>query len=157
VARIKVELPETFPFSTEIEVTIAYINYGGHLGNDSVMTILQEARLRFLESFGYSEKDVEGWGIIMTDAAIEYKAECFRGDRLRIQVGAADPGGRGCDICYLVHNLSIGKEAVKAKTGILFFDYETRKPVHMPPGFRARLFPEPVPGPAAQGTRTVNV
>jgi acyl-CoA thioester hydrolase len=150
VARIKVDLPDAFSFSTEIEVTIAYINYGGHMGNDSLMTILQEARLRFLESFGYSEMDVEGTGIIMTDAAIEYKAECFRGDRLRIQVAAADPGGRGCDICYLMQNLSTGKVAVRAKTGILFFDYETRRPAHMPPGFRTRFFPELID----QGIRT---
>ena len=143
MARIKVDLPESFPFSTELEVTIAYINYGGHMGNDALMTILQEARLRFLESFGYSEKDVDGVGLIMTDAAIEYKAECFRGDRLRIQVAATYPGGRGCDICDLVQNLNSGKEAVRAKTGILFFDYETRRPAHMPPGFRTRFFPEP--------------
>jgi acyl-CoA thioester hydrolase len=152
VARIKVPLPDEFPFSTEIEVTIAYINYGGHLGNDSLMTILQEARLRFLESFGYSEKDVEGVGIIMTDAAVEYRSECFRGDTLRIHVAAADPGGRGCDICYLVQNLGTGKEAAKAKTGILFFDYETRKPAHMPSGFRARIFPEA----GDHGTTTVS-
>lgn len=139
MARIKVALPETFPFSTEISVRIGDINYGGHLGNDSMMTIIQEARLRFLESFGYSEMDVEGAGIIMTDAAIEYKAECFRGDRLRIQVAAADPGSRGCDICYQVTNLTTGKEAARVKTGILFFDYETRRPVHMPDGFRARM------------------
>ena len=152
MARIKVDLPEFFPFSTEIEVTIAYINYGGHLGNDALMTMLQEARLRFLESFGYSEKDVEGVGIIMTDAAVEYKAECFRGDKLRIQVAAAEPGARGCDICYLVQNLSTGKDAARAKTGILFFDYESRRPARMPERFRSRLFPEP----SDQGIRTIN-
>jgi acyl-CoA thioesterase FadM len=141
MARIRVELPETFPFSTEMEVTIGHINYGGHMGNDALMTILQEARLRFLEYYGYSEKDVEGVGIIMTDAAIEYKAECFRGDRLHIQVAAADPGGRGCDICYLVRNMTSGKEAARARTGILFFDYETRTPARMPSGFRAVFFP----------------
>jgi acyl-CoA thioesterase FadM len=142
MARIKVELPEVFPFSTELEVTIAYINYGGHMGNDALMTVLQEARLRFLESFGYSEKDVEGVGIIMTDAAVEYKAECFRGDRLRIQVAAADPGGRGCDICYLATNADTGREVAMAKTGILFFDYESRRPARMPERFRLKLFPD---------------
>ena len=58
----------------------------------------------------------------------------------RIKVAATNSGGRDCDICYHVQNLSTGKEAAKAKTGLLFFDYETRRPVHMPADFRKRLF-----------------
>ena len=138
MARIRVDLPESFSFATEIDITIGHINYGGHLGNDSLMTILQEARIRFLEGMGYSEKDVEGVGIIMVDAAVEYKAECFRSDRLLVQIAAADPGKFGCDLCYLATKQGTETVAAKAKTGILFFDYGTRKPVTMPEKFRVK-------------------
>ncbi len=130
--RIHVELPTSFNFSTELEVTVGYINYGGHLGNDSLMTILHEARMRYFESLGFTEMNAGGPGIIMVDAAVEYKSECFRGDRIRIQVAVEDPAARGCDICYLVTNLSTGTIVAKAKTGILFFDYATRKAVPVP-------------------------
>ncbi|OHD19910.1 MAG: thioesterase [Spirochaetes bacterium GWB1_59_5] len=138
MARIRVELPETFQFSTEIEVTIGHINYGGHVGNDSMLTIVHEARIRYLESLGYSEKDVEGSGLILSDAAIEYKAECFRGDRLTIQVAVADPGKYGCDLCYLVTKTGTEIIAARVKTGVLFFDYGTRRPVSIPENFKVK-------------------
>ena len=51
--RIKLELPEKLVFSTEIPVRITDINYGGHLGNDSILSIVQEARVRFLNEYKY--------------------------------------------------------------------------------------------------------
>ena len=63
--RIKIKLPEKFIFRTEIPIRITDINYGGHLGNDSLLSIIHEARVRFLKSLGYSESNVEGVGIIM--------------------------------------------------------------------------------------------
>jgi acyl-CoA thioester hydrolase len=73
MARVKLEIPETLPFSTEISVRIGDINYGGHLGNDAVLSIVHEARVRFLGSLGYTEMNVEGKGIIMTDAVVVFK------------------------------------------------------------------------------------
>ena len=33
MGRVKLELPETFSFSTELTVRVTDLNYGGHLGN----------------------------------------------------------------------------------------------------------------------------
>ena len=60
MARVKLALPESFSFETDIKVRISDINYGGHLGNDSVMSLIHEARLRFLEKYGYTELNVCG-------------------------------------------------------------------------------------------------
>ena len=57
--RIKLDLPKNFHFTTEIPLRISDINYGGHLGNDSVLSILHESRVRFLMEHGYSEFNVE--------------------------------------------------------------------------------------------------
>jgi len=64
MARIKLELPETFSFRTEITVRITDLNYGGHLGNADTLVLIHEARVRFLKSYGYSEIDIEGYGTI---------------------------------------------------------------------------------------------
>ena len=45
MSRIKIPLPEKKDFSTEIKLRISDINYGGHMGNDAVLTIVHEARL----------------------------------------------------------------------------------------------------------------
>ena len=57
MARIKIELPEKFIFSTEIPLRISDINYGGHLGNDAVLSIAHEARIRFFNKHGFKEID----------------------------------------------------------------------------------------------------
>jgi len=133
--RIKVNLPETFQFKTEIPLRISDINYGGHLGNDKILLLVQEARIRYLKQFGYSEMNVEGYGIIMIDALIEYKSEAFYGDIILIEVKAADFDKFGFDILYKLVNKESGKEIARVKTGILIYDYSRKKIMPVPENF----------------------
>ena len=135
MTRIKIELPEEFIFSTEIPLRISDINYNDHLGNDAVLSLAQEARLRFLSKYGFTELDIAGTGIIMVDAAVQYKTEGFYGDILTIDVGVKDITKTGCDIVYLLKNKKTGKEIAIVKTGIVFFDYHKRKVVATPKEF----------------------
>lgn len=136
MARIQIPLPDTFIFSTELAVRITDINYGGHLANDALLSLIHEARVQFLKHFGFTEFDVAGSGIIMTDSATLYKAEVFYGERLVIEVGTGDPYKFGCDLFYKVSNKETGKEVARVKTGIAFFDYQKRKLAEMPEAFR---------------------
>ena len=52
MARLTLDLPSRFPFSTELEVQVGHINYGGHLGNDSMLSLVHEARVRYLRHLG---------------------------------------------------------------------------------------------------------
>jgi acyl-CoA thioesterase FadM len=139
MARIKIDMPDNYLFSTTLDVRISDINYGNHLGNDSVLSFVHEARTRFFRQYGYTEMDVEGYGIIMTDSAIVYKAEGFYGDQVQVDITVGDFNKYGCDIFYLMTNKATAVEIAHVKTGIVFFDYETRKVVTLPEGFRANL------------------
>ncbi len=139
MARIKLDLPEEYLFTTEIPIYISHINYGNHLGHDSVLSLAHEARVRFFQAYGYTEMDVEGYGLILADAAVVYKSEAFYGDTLVIQVALTDFSASGCDICYWIVNKDTGKEVARAKTGIVFYNYQTRRPVAMPKAFRQRF------------------
>jgi len=132
--RIKLDLPARTVFTAEIPVRITDVNYGGHLGNDSLLSILHEARVQFLKKFEFTELNIGGVGIIMSDAVLVYKAEVFYGDMLTVEIGVNDLQTAGADITYrvLVH----GKEAARAKTGIVFFDYANRKIVQTPQAFK---------------------
>ena len=139
MARIKLDLPEHFVFSTEIRLGIGSINYGGHMGNDAALTLLHEARIRFLHSLGFTELDIAGRGLIQTDAALVYKAEAFWGDVLVVELALADFNKYGCDFCYRVRRPSDGRDILHAKTGMLFFNYDTRKPASIPQAFATAL------------------
>ncbi len=135
MARAKIEMPEHFIYSTEIPLRITDINYGGHMGNDALLSLLHEARLRFLGKYGFSEQDIGGLGIIMADSVIIYKSQAFYGDVLKIEITAGDFSKHACDLIYGVSNLKTGKEIARAKTRIAFFDYERRKTVRIPDKF----------------------
>ena len=75
MARLKIDLPEQFSFSTSIPVRITDLNYGNHVGNDAVLSIIHEARMQFLKSFGYTEMGFAGAGMIMSDVAIEFNPD----------------------------------------------------------------------------------
>lgn len=132
--RIKINLPESFSFKTSIPVRITDVNYGGHVGNDSFLAMIQEARLQFFKQYNYSETSIEGFGTIMVDAAIEYKAELFYGDIAEISVTVGNIARLGFDLFYLVEKNDGTKTqiAAKAKTGILCFDYAARKVAPLP-------------------------
>lgn len=135
MARVKIDIPEKFQFTTEIPIRIYDVNYGGHLGNDSVLSICHEARIQFLNKFGFSEMDVDGAGIIMIDATIQYKSEGFYGDILLVEIAITNVTKIGCDFVYRIRNKKNQKEVAFIKTGIVFFDYEKKKVVPVPSKF----------------------
>ena len=139
MARVKIEIPEKFIFKTEIVIRVTDLNYGGHLGNDSVLSICHEARLRFLKHLGYSELDVGVSGIIMSEAAIQYKGEGFHADELIIEIGASDFTKKGCDFVYRLTNKETGKIIALVKTGIVFYDYKLRIIAAIPEKFKSKI------------------
>lgn len=139
MARIQLTLPEHLPFSTEITLSIRDINYGGHMGNEVVLSLAHEARIRYLASLGFSELDVAGVGMIMSDAAVVYQAEAFRGDVLRVELGAGDFSRCACDLFYRMTRLADQKPIALVKTGIVFFNYAERKVENIPTAFLEKV------------------
>ncbi len=137
MSRIQINFPKEHVFSTEIKIRITDLNYGGHLGNDSMLSILHETRVRFLKHLGYSEMNVAGVGIIMADAAIQFKTEAFYGERLKIEIAVGDFNRVSFDIYYRV--LSGTREVAVAKTGIVFYNYEAKKVAAVPQEFKLKF------------------
>ncbi|MFA7369888.1 MAG: thioesterase family protein [Kiritimatiellales bacterium] len=142
--RVKLEMPSVYSFRTELAVRITDINYGGHLGNSNVLALIHEARIGFLKSYGYSEINVEGYGTIMLDSVVIYKAQAFAGDVLQIEVAAGEFSRLGCDIFYRITNKESGAEVALAKTGIAVFDYASQKRISPPEAFVKTLCDNPL-------------
>ena len=146
--RIKLQLTPHFSFKTVIPVRITDLNYGGHVGNDVFLTLIHEARQQFLLSHGYAELSFAGAGLIMVDAALEYKRELNHGDKVIISVAAVGFDKLGFDLHYLLQveeNNSL-QVAAKAKTGMLCYDYVLKKKVAVPAEAVGRLSGNSVTG-----------
>lgn len=129
MAKIKITLPESFNFSTEIPVRIGDVNYGGHVGNDAILSIIHEARLQFLKHHSYSELDLGGVSLIMADVGIEFKKEAFYGDTIIASVAADDFQRVSFDLIYKLEKMIDDKRVIIAiaKTGMVCFDYQNRR------------------------------
>lgn len=134
MSRIKIEFPQAFTFSTEIPVRITDVNFGGHVGNDSILSILHEARMQFFKFYGYDENNFAGTATIMSDVVINYKSESFYGDVFRIFVAATNLSRVSFDVVYLLEKESNGKKVTvaEAKTGMVCFDYVKKKVTSLP-------------------------
>jgi YbgC/YbaW family acyl-CoA thioester hydrolase len=141
MARIKLHLPEKFNFSTRIKIRIADINYGNHLANHVYLELMQEARMQFFMHYGFSEKNLAGVSVIMGDCAIVYKKECFYGDELEIAVAAADFGTRSFDLLYKFTRVADGALVCEGKTGMVCYNYESKKTVNVPLAFKQMFDP----------------
>ncbi len=141
MARIDIQLPKIYIFKADITVRVSDLNYGNHVGNDNILTLMQEARTLFYRSMGFeSEVKLEGpVGQIVTDAAIVYKAESFLGDTLHFEIAVGDLSKYGFDLFYRVTNRATGKEVAHGKTGIVCFDYQKRKIAAIPHSLKDRL------------------
>ena len=136
--RIQIDLPEQFPFSTEITLYLSHMNYAGHLDNALLLTLVSEARARFFKSIGYTELDVEGRGIVISDAAVQYKSEAFHGETMVVSMTADSFNKYGCDLLWQMTDSSSGREVARGKTGIVFFDYQARRIAPLPEAFMRR-------------------
>ena len=104
-----------------------------------MLSLVSEARVRFLKSMGYSELNVEGVGIVVTDVMAQYRAEAFHGETMRVEMAAGDFNKYGCDFFWRMSDLASGREVARGKHGILFLDYSVKKPVSAPPAFLAKV------------------
>ncbi len=132
--RIKIDLPETFLFTTTLRIRITDLNYGGHVGNDSFLSLIQEARQQFLLSHGYQELSIAGVGLIMADVAIEFKKELNYGDEVKISVAATGFDKLGFDLLYKMELITDNGVVLagRAKTGMMCYDYTLKKKTAVP-------------------------
>jgi acyl-CoA thioesterase FadM len=132
--KMKLTLPENFYYTTTIPIRITDLNYGGHVGNDSVLSLIHEARVQFLRHHGYTELDMAGVGLIMADTTIEFKNELFYGEELRASVAASEFSRIGFDLYYKLEK-QLGEKwihVVLARTGMICYNYSAKKVVSMP-------------------------
>ena len=138
MARIKLNFPDDqFCYSTDLAVRITDINGANHLGNDSMISMISEARARFLFDFGVEHSADDQ--IIVTDLATTYLAEAFARDELRFEIGVMDFNRYGGDIIFRITRPADATLIALAKSGFVFFDYAAKRVVPMPDSFAGRF------------------
>ena len=144
MARLQLTFPkDQFYYSTTLTVRVTDINAANHLGNESMISMISEARARFLFEFGVAETARDGTGtgtgIIVTDLAATYRAEAYARDQLLFEVGVMDFNKYGGDLTFRITRPRDKKLIAMAKSGFVFFNYKSSQVAAMPDDFRARF------------------
>ena len=125
---------EPISYSCTLPIRVTDLNYGNHLGNDRIVGLMHEARMQFFRSFGYTEMDLAGVGLILRDLSVVLLKEMFYADCLRFDLSVHDWTATGFTIDYRISRDLSGKDEITAlaQTTMICFDYRLRKPVRVP-------------------------
>ena len=129
MARLKLELPQKLLATVSIPVRITDINYGNHLAHNSLVEIIHEARVQFLNQHGFTELNVGGTALIMSELIVEFKNESFYKDLLQIKIFSGEITGVSFELFY---EISVQRKEQKiiiafAKTGMVCYNYDIKK------------------------------
>lgn len=101
------------------------------MGNDTVLSLAHEFRLQFFNKYGQSELSFFGLGIIMSDSAIQYRAQGFWGQEITAKLWYIPTGATRFDLYYQLQspkeNGQGHYDVAYIKTGQVFFNYDTQK------------------------------
>jgi acyl-CoA thioesterase FadM len=136
MAKVIIELPTHFNFSTDVQVLIQHINRANHLANENLVALLNEARMRFMASLTLADAGMSEREFINADLAVVYKSEAHHGDILQIDVAANDFSRYGCDFVYKVSQKSSGQLVAIAKTAMLRYNYDKQALEAIDPRFK---------------------
>ncbi len=127
-------------FHTTLEVRISDINYGNHLAHDSFISLLHEARIRFLRSLGYeSEANLDGLGLLLTNLYVNYVKESFYSNRITINIGVGKNSKTTIELIYQALLQDNNKEIARALTTMTFYDYKKSKVAKIPQSFLSNI------------------
>ena len=124
MARVIIDTPTSFHYATSVDILIQHVNRANHLANEHLVALLNEARMRFMDSLDFSQCAIDPRAFINADLAVIYKSEARHRDQLNIEIAATDFNQYGCDFVYKVTQQDSAKLVAIAKTAMLHFDYE---------------------------------
>lgn len=136
--RNKLLFPDTNHFQTKLSVHMAYINYAGHIGSDGFLALVHELRVRLLRHYGFSEGDVAGTALIMSEAALQFQGEAYPGDVLNCDIAISDITRTTFGVYYRIRHPERGA-VLTARTTMGTISREKKKMVAVPMAFLQAL------------------
>lgn len=141
MARLKITLTPNILTSVLIPVRITDINYGNHVGNNSIVEIIHEARVQFLKQHDSTELDIAGTSLIMSELLVEFKNEAYYNDLLEVKIFSGEISRVGFELFYEISAKRNGQEIIiaRAKTGMVCYNYTLKKVEAVPEKLKAML------------------
>lgn len=131
--RVKLQELSSYPFSVELDVRVADLNYGGHLGFERLLALAHEARVRLFRQLGASELDLGGGvGVIAVDLSVVYLGQAFIGDRLRFEIAVAELRRASVRLAHRVRRVADDADIARIEVCLAGYDHRDQRVSELP-------------------------
>jgi acyl-CoA thioester hydrolase len=134
MSRVKIDISGNKIAVVKLPVRITDINYGNHVGNAAFVGMIHEARMQWLHRSHFTELNIAGTGLIMSDLIFEFKNEVYYGESIEVEITVAEISRVSFDLFYrltITRNLE-NVLVANAKTGMVCYDYKNKKVAAIP-------------------------
>ncbi|MDX5379222.1 MAG: acyl-CoA thioesterase [Halomonas sp.] len=131
--RVKLEFPESAIVHRQpLSVRITDMNYGRHLGHDTLVSLLHEARTQAFGALGLSEWDMGGYPSVVADLAVQYQSEARWPDALVVETAMPAPSGKAIAVYHRVRHAEGGRPVATARLNVVLVDPAQGRSVAIP-------------------------
>lgn len=109
MARVQIDMPEKFVYSTTLEVRVGDLAGGFHLGNHVLISYFNEVLFQFLRDTDLRRLFDRRNIFINSDLALIYKSESNHWDMLKFDMAVTPSGNSGFDLYFRVTNERTGQ------------------------------------------------
>ena len=138
--KIKINLPGHYNFETEIPVLIQHMNHGNHLGNESYLSITNEARVRFFKALGVHDLDIgENISIVISSTIVKYMQQVYYGETLKVQIAFTGYEKSEFELIFKMSKKKDGSEVARMLARLVCIENENNKVVDVPGSFLGKI------------------
>ncbi len=125
---------------TIIEVLEAHCDRLGHLNHVHAVEYLERARSDWYWACGLWDAGRERYGVVVVNVNVNYRRECFRGERLRVLTRALAMGRKSFTLTQKVVKPD-ASVAIDSEATSVVMDLESRTIIRVPPCMAVHLPP----------------
>lgn len=126
-----------YKFSIPLTVRAGDLNYGNHVAYYNYLLYFQEARIGYLAQFGCTELDINGYGMIISEARCQYKRELFLSDAIQVHCKVTELKPKRFTMHYQIQRRST--ICAEGYTTNICYDYTAKRMVSLPKEFIADI------------------
>lgn len=123
---------------TEVTVRFCETDALGHINNTSYFIYLEEARMTFFKSLGYS-MNIEDWKFIIASTKCDFKSQGYFNQTLTIQTEVSRIGTKSFQIEHTISCAQTKDVIAEGNAVIVYYDFEKQTSAEIPQPLREGL------------------
>lgn len=123
---------------TTVTVRFGETDALGHVNNASYFVYLEEARIRFFETLGYS-MEIKNWNFILASTKIDFIRQGYFNQCLTIKSNVKNIGNKSFELEHTIVCAENGDVIARGSAVIVFFDFTLQKSAPIPDSLKERL------------------